>query len=73
MLRDLNGKLGAKQQESSKETLNAFMESFDKLLADFQMFKDEKRQKSETFVFLDNFLELVAHLRNLIWADREGK
>ena len=72
LLQDLKHEVASKNRPSSRALLDSFISSPDTLLKDFEKFREGKRQKSETFMFWDGFVEMVRLAKDLVRADREG-
>jgi hypothetical protein len=71
-LKTLKDSVSQKQREQSKQHLDAFMHSSSRIMEDFKLFTTEQSHQSETFAFWDIFVQMVALLKDLIRADREG-
>ena len=61
-----------KNWEESRAHLEAFMSTASRLIDDFNAFRSERCEVSETFAFWDRFVKMVSILRDLVRADREG-
>ncbi len=72
LLSNLKTSVSEKERHKSQQILDAFIEKSDKMLADFNDFREESVAKSETFKYWDTFVTMVSLLRDLIRADREG-
>ena len=60
------------ERDKTKEYLKNFVEDSDPLREAFKNHKIEMATKSETFAFWNNFVTMVALLRDLVRADRVG-
>ena len=61
-----------KIREQSRAHLEAFMSTSSRLIDDFNAFRSERCEVSETFAFWDRFVKMVSILRDLVRADCEG-
>ena len=61
-----------KNREESRAHLEAFMSTSSRLIDDFNAFRSERCEVSETFAFWDRFVKMVTILRDLVRANREG-
>ena len=59
-------------REASRAHLETFMSTSSRLNDDFNAFRSERCEVSETFAFWDRFVKMVSILRDLVRADREG-
>lgn len=68
----MKSSVSEKKQEESRAHLEAFISISSKLIDDFNAFRSDRCEVSETFAFWDQFVKMVSILRNLVRADREG-
>ncbi|KAK3870911.1 hypothetical protein Pcinc_023937 [Petrolisthes cinctipes] len=61
-----------KMRDMSKEFLESFISTSSIMLDDFNTFRTQRMEKSETFTFWDRFVRMVSVLKDLERADREG-
>ena len=61
-----------KNRERSQGLVNKFCKISDEIQNDFDKFNKDRRDKSETWAYWDTFIQMVALLKDLIRADREG-
>lgn len=71
-LRLLKNSVAEKKREESKVHLEAFMSNSEVMVEDFNKFRCQRSATSETFTFWDHFVRMVAVLKDLVRADREG-
>ena len=71
-LKRLKDSIDEKDADRSRELLEEFYNSSASIIESFQKFKNEGCNLSETFQYWDRFIALVAILRILVRADREG-
>jgi hypothetical protein len=72
LIRDLKEAVASQNRDKSKAILQSFTDCSATLEKEFEDFKSSKSQKSETFAYWENFVQMVYLLRDLIRADREG-
>ena len=72
ILKRLQDSIAETDADRSRELLEEFSNSFANMIESFQKFKNEGCKLSETFQYWDRFIALVALLRYLVRADREG-
>ena len=72
LLNNLKLLVSSMNEQHSKEELQAFIESSTAIINDFNAFKEERAKLSETFGYWNVFTTMVACLRDLVRADREG-
>ena len=58
--------------ERSQGLLNKLSKISDEIQNDFDKFNKDRRGKTETWAYWDTFIQMVALLKDLIRADREG-
>ena len=68
----MKSSVAEKNREESRAHLEAFMSTSSRLIDDFNAFRSERCEVSETFAFWDRFVKMVSILRDLVRADREG-
>ncbi len=72
LLNDLKAAIVDKKRVKSQQLMDILSTKAGGMLDHFQLFVDSQRELSQTFAFWDNFIQLVALLKDLIRADREG-
>ena len=68
----MKSSVAEKNREESRAHLKAFMSTSSRLIDDFNSFRSERCEVSQTFAFWDRFVKMVSILRDLVRADREG-
>ena len=61
-----------KKRDESKEYLESFLSTSSNMIDDFNTFRSERMEVSETFAFWDHFVRMVCVLKDLVRADCEG-
>ena len=72
ILRFLEKDLLLRNRFGAQNLLEEFTQTGQLLMADYRRFFNTLRERSETFCYWDNVIELIEQLRNLIRADGEG-
>ena len=68
----MKSSVAEKNREESRAHLEAFMSTSSRLIDDFNAFRSERCEVSETFAFWDRFVKMVSILRDLVRADCKG-
>ena len=68
----MKSSVAEKNREESRAHLEAFMSTSSRLIDDFNAFRSERCEVSETFAFWDRFMNMVSILRDLVRADCKG-
>ena len=71
-IKRLQDSIAEKDADRSRKLLEEFYINSSSMIELFQNFQNEVCNLSETFQYWDRFIALVAILRNLVRADREG-
>ena len=71
-IKSMKKAVSIRDKEESQKSLEKFKISSAQLLKDFETFKSERSEASETFRYWNNFIDMVHLLRDIVRADREG-
>ena len=72
ILRSLEKALLLKNRFEAQNLLEEFTQTGQLLMTDYRRFVNTLLERSETFCYWDNVIELIEQLKNLIRADRKG-
>ena len=72
ILRSLEKALFLRNIFGAQNLLEEFTQTGQLLMADYRRFVNTLRERSETFCYWDNLIELIEQLKNLICADGGG-
>ena len=72
LLKLMKASVSKKNRVDSKGHLDAFMSTSSCMIDDFNTFRSERSEMSETFAFWDRFVQMICILKDLVRADREG-
>ena len=68
----LQDNIAGKEVDRSRDLIEDFINNSDKMVEAFNKYRKEGCNLSKTFKYWDTFIALVALLRNLVRADRDG-
>ena len=68
----MKASVSEKNRIDSKGHLSEFLSTSSTMIDDFNAFRSERSEMSETFAFWDRFIQMSSILRDLVRADREG-
>ena len=68
----MKSSVAEKNREESRAHLEAFMSASSRLIDDFNAFRSERCEVSETFAVWDRFVKMVSILRDLVRANCKG-